>query len=364
MKLRKLAKIIPLCLVASLVACDSKNEIVTKKYNYFEGTEITMSTRDFKKYGKVIDNALKDINLYANQEYLDGVYKSCLSRLVTHVEHNVYYLNLKEHSHLYYMLHAANEAIGVTGWSYSPYLGNYKKVWRSYLDNGEILPYEERPQFEKRRSLFQGQHAMFYEDSFKVKYAEISDFDEMGIDLSDVVESYAFDSLMFSLRYLDIKDYLIRTSEYNMLVGENPATASKDYELSFVGPYGKPLSVKAKNSFVTMANNLGNSTVINGDTYSTKYFSIFNGPLTVNDAVILLADDFEYLNPCVITAAGATSMMFSYGLDEIIDMEQHIHVKAIVFKNGELAYCNEGLEVVYNGVDFGKFGKTNNSSSF
>ena len=211
---------------------------------------------------------------------------------------------------------------------FNPLCGSLAKKWKESLKNQQILA--ENVKNEELLKI-SASSLVFKDDN------EIQRLGEAEIDLGGIAKGYALDQAKKYLVSKGYKNYLIDGGSSSILLGEKN---SKDGLFS-VGI--KDLSnsyLKLKNCFVSSSSISEQGVVIDNVKYSHIVNPLTGSVVNENDAVIVVSDKGYYGD------AMSTSLMMNT-IDEIKTLEAEHNFKAIVIKNNQIAYCNEGLEVFH-----------------
>ena len=211
---------------------------------------------------------------------------------------------------------------------FNPLCGSLAKKWKESLKNRQILA--ENVKNEELLKI-SASSLVFKDDN------EIQRLGEAEIDLGGIAKGYALDQAKNYLVSKGYKNYLIDGGSSSILLGEKN---SKDGLFS-VGI--KDLSnsyLKLKNCFVSSSSISEQGVVIDNVKYSHIVNPLTGSVVNENDAVIVVSDKGYYGD------AMSTSLMMNT-IDEIKTLEAEHNFKAIVIKNNQIAYCNEGLEVFH-----------------
>ena len=211
---------------------------------------------------------------------------------------------------------------------YNPLCGSLAKKWKESLKNQQILA--ENVKNEELLKI--SASSLVFKDDNKIQR-----LGEAEIDLGGIAKGYALDKAKDYLDNKGLKSYLIDGGSSSILLGEKQ---SKDGLFS-VGL--KDLSnsyLKLKNCFVSSSSISEQGVVIDNVTYSHIINPVTGSAINENDAVIVVSDKGYYGD------AMSTSLMMNT-IDEIKTLEAEHNFKAIVIKNNQIAYCNEGLEVFH-----------------
>ena len=212
--------------------------------------------------------------------------------------------------------------------NYNPLCGSLSNKWKESLKNQQILA--ENVKNEELLKISSSSVVLGNDN-------KIQRLGEAEIDLGGIAKGYALDQAKNYLVSKGYKNYLIDGGSSSILLGEKN---SKDGLFS-VGI--KDLSnsyLKLKNCFVSSSSISEQDVVIDNVKYSHIVNPITGSVVNENDAVIVVSDKGYYGD------AMSTSLMMNT-IDEIKTLEAEHDFKAIVIKNNQIAYCNEGLEVFH-----------------
>ena len=274
-----------------------------------EQNDLTELTNLFSKYGKLSDN-------YQSVDFT-----------------NVYTLNhtneeITIDKELYDLLKCSIDVQNEGANYFNPLCGSLAKKWKESLKSQQILA--ENIKNEELLKISSSSVVLGNDN-------KIQRLGEAEIDLGGIAKGYALDQAKNYLDSKGYKNYLIDGGSSSILLGEKN---SKDGLFS-VGI--KDLSnsyLKLKNCFVSSSSISEQGVVINNVKYSHIVNPITGSVVNENDAVIVVSDKGYYGD------AMSTSLMMNT-IDEIKTLEAEHNFKAIVIKNNQIAYCNEGLEVFH-----------------
>ena len=329
--MKKIYKILPLLLVASLTACDNLNKIEGVGYYFY--TEVS-----FMMYAKN-DSALKEIKKIC--QGIDNYSDPYQRRDMT----NVYDLNqtnekIKISKDLYDLLDAAKQASQYTD-NFNPLIGSLSDKWKESLgkNNPEVLS----------DTIIQEELAKINSSSYTIEKVEneyyAQRFGEATLDLGAIAKGYALDRILEVLSDNGISEYLINCGSSSILLGTNShlrewrKKAESTYTISLRDVPNTYF--KAENCVISSSGNEIQGVKIGDTMYSHIINPLTGSAIMENDAVIVITDTrLGYLGDAL-----STSMMMNT-VEEIKEIEKEFNAKTIVVKNKQVVYSHPDIEFV------------------
>ena len=327
--MKKLYKVLPLLLVASLTAC-AKTEIkpLTKHcYYFYTELDISVYTENEKVIGD-IEKICRTIDAVADATQDRGTI-------------GIYQLNntndkIEIAKDLYDLLDATKKA-QESAPNFNPLVGSLSEKWKIALDKGEVL--SDSVIQEELNKINNSSLNIFKEDSHY--FAQRTG--DAIIDLGAITKGYALDQIYAYLSSKNITDYLINAGSSSILLGKNSNGSIKvtqdDGEV--VGVFTVALrdvpgyTFMANDCVVSSSGNDIQGVKINNVMYSHIINPNTGSAVMENDAVIVETE----LGKGALGDALSTSLMMNT-IDEIEELEEALGFRAIVIKDNQVVYKN------------------------
>lgn len=347
MKYKNISKLLPLCLLFSITACNGLTAIEASFLN--EKVEIVIS-HDKAGLAKTVKRVLKELEPYADPRKVGEIlnkYRNCFDDATRN--EFCFTGDLDLYRMLDILLEDEND------FDYSPHDNGLTSLWREAIFQNTLLDYDVH--YQKSEELLPSSANFVFGGSQKEpRLFYTGDF---TFDLRPVIESYALqkirDYLGTDLWNGRANNYIVKTSPNNMYV----CSENEPRSVSLNGPYGKRVIINGlRDAYVTMVSSMDSQVTIGDTTVSTKYID-YTGPYVENDCVIYVTSKtYHYsMHDAVKSAAKAISVL-KHGCYSFDYEESQYGMYAIIFKDGVISHCSSYLDVQYDGVSFGS-GKMN-----
>ena len=350
--MKKIIKVLPLVLVASLTACE--------KYKYLDN-----DYQPLFAFGTVVSVRMKVLNHFVGSKTYIGIIDTlkAYDRLADPNRErtgevssdyekgpNVYHLNHTEEKteiswEFYFMLERAKELQQSVKY-FNPLIGSLSNKWKESLGLGEeehdpaVLSNDViQEELEKMSSTSLTTEKE--EDAFKHYAQRVG---EGLIDLGAFAKGYALDRCLDYLEYYTgaTEDYLINAGNSSILLGEN---LQRDNKTFVVGVSEKPkIMIEASNSFISTSGTSEQKAVVDGVTYSHIINPEDGSAVSNYDQVTVIAPNV--FGNGALGDALSTSLMMST-LDEIREAETQFGVRVIAIKDGNMVYKSNDI-TLYN----------------
>ena len=209
---------------------------------------------------------------------------------------------------------------------FNPLCGSLSKKWKESLANKLVL---DEGTISSEIAKMNNTHLEFVNESTVKKVGEAE------IDLGAVAKGYALDKAKQYLDSKQYKNYLIDVGSSSILLGEKSGGENFNVKISNLNSS----YINAKNCFVSTSSHSRQKVELEGNIYSHIINPVNGSAINVHDAVIVLSQS-GYLGDILSTD------FVNESLDSIKSLECVFDVKSIVIDNGEIAYKNEGIEVI------------------
>ena len=324
--MKKLIKVLPLVIVASLTAC--AEETLQHDLAYFFDAQFEVSL-----YAKN-DKAIKEIKKICQS--IDSMADSYQKRDTF----NIYDLNQTNEKvevsyEFYHMLECAKLASEKAD-NYNLLIGSLSKKWKEALKNKQVLPDSV---IQEELNNINNSSLVLSENDDKYYVQRLGD---AQIDLGGAAKGYALDKVYEYLQNNNIADYLINAGSSSVLLGENKH--SKSLHGSSENTYVISLRdvpdarIKIADRVVSTSGNDVQGVEINGTTYSHIINPKTGSAITENDAVIVVTSFGEGTLGDILS----TSLMMNT-VDEIKEIEKELGVATIVVKNHQIIHKSESI---------------------
>ena len=314
-------RVLPLFLIVLLTSCSNGAQGVEGKIfcfdtytsiNLFDGKkeDVTAVENILTKYDKLSDNYHpRDIN-------------------------NVYTINstndeVSIDADLYKMLQKAVEVSAEGATNYNPLCGSLAKKWKEALEKKEVLADDI---ITAELAKIQTSNLTFLDNNTVKRSGEAE------IDLGGIAKGYTLDVVKTYLEEKNIKQYLVNGGSSSILLGEKN---TKDGLYNVGLKEIKNAYLKAKNCFVSTSGITEQFIEIDGVKYS-HIINPVNGKANHDKDMVIVISDTGYFGDAL-----STSMMMS-SIEVIKNIETKYGVKAIVIKDKQITYQNDGIEVFYH----------------
>ena len=329
--MRKSLRVLPLFLVASLIACVNGDKKSGAGYYFYTELSYTL----YAKNSKVVQRIKTECQAIDN--YSDPYQKRS--------EINVFDLNqtneeIQISREFYNLLKFAKDA-KETATNFNPLIGSLSDKWKESLgkDNPEPLSNEVITQeLNKINS-----------SSFNIRkdgnvcYAQRSG--EATLDLGAIAKGYALDRIYEHLQFYNVTDYIINAGSSSILLGTNGHAqawnGAKETTYTVSLRDVPNTYFKAQNCVISSSGNDIQGVKINGTMYSHIINPNTGSAIMENDAVIVITNSSTgYLGDAL-----STSMMINT-VDEIKTIEKEVGAKTIVVKDNKIIYSHPDIEFV------------------
>ena len=337
--MKKILKILPLVMVASLSACQQYYDDSIFCFD----TVVTIRLKGYQGYSgqKTIGETLKII------KGIDAISDAYKKRDVV----SVYDLNqtnerIEISRDLYDLLYYSKQMNDWVAPYFNPLIGSLSNKWKEALIKGEVLSDEViQEELEKM-------------NSSKIDIEEIDEhyyakrYGDALIDLGGIAKGFALDKCDQYLMYHGDgdDDYIINAGSSSILLGRNYQNkkAKAGYENTYkvkIKDLSKPTYLYLKKCTVSTSG-ISEQGVKIGDTVYSHIINPVTGSAVNNyDAVIVIRDSYGS-NDGYLGDALSTSFMNST-IEEIQEAEMYYNVQTIVIKDDKIVYQNESIELFY-----------------
>ena len=316
--MKKIYKILPLLLVASLTAC---NKTGTGYYFYTEISYTIYTNKnqvedEIKSVYKIID---KISDPYDKRDMV-GVYDLNQTNEEIEISEDLY--NLLETS-----IEASKKAI-----NFNPLVGSLSDKWKESLgkETPEVLS----------NDVIQIELAKINGSSIITKNVDNKYYaqriGEATIDLGAIAKGYALDRIYEVLSKYSVTEYIINCGSSSILLGQKK---KESYTVSLRDvPDAK---FKAKDCVISSSGNDIQGVMIGETMYSHIINPNTGSAIMENDAVIVITDKaLGYLGDAL-----STSMMMNT-VEEIKEIEKEVNAKTIVVKDKKIVYSHPDIELI------------------
>ena len=318
MKKKFLLSLISLILFTS---CGNNNSIIEGKFYYFD-TLVNVKLYEGDSSNKLdIGNILMNYsNISDNYFHIDGY--------INPYDINDSHEDMKISPELYDLISTSFAMQEISNGYFNPLIGSLSKKWKESLKNGQIL--DENIIFEELEKLSSSSITL-KEDNYILRNGEAE------LDLGAITKGYVLDKVKEYLDEKEMKCYLIDAGSSSILLGEKD---SNDGYFN-VSISGRNSYLSLKDCFIASSGTSIQGVVIDGVTYS-HIVNPFTGSVINNyDATYVIG------NSGALCDVLSTSFMMM-DLDMIKELEEEYDVKALIYKNDNIYYINEGIEVKYH----------------
>lgn len=339
--MKKLFKLLPLVVVASLTACEKYEYVGNQHKLLLFNTEVDFVLRLEKGYGggktlSEIINILKKIDELAD---------ATKQREKT----NVWSLNQTNDKKdididLYFLLENANNYKRDLRY-FNPFVGSLSNKWKTSLQLAEDNPQPallSKEEIAQELAKINGTSLNLTDQQEELPYTYSAQREGEGlIDLGAIAKGYALDRC---LNYMKTHtgssdDYLINAGNSSILLGENLRRNNKKFVVG-VSENNPKVSIEVSNSFVSTSGTSKQKVVIDGVTYSHIVNPETGSVVSNYDQVTVVAPNV--IGCGALSDALSTSLMMASD-DEIKAAEAQFGVMVIVIKDGKIFYQSEGL---------------------
>ena len=317
MKFKSLYILLPIL----LTSCSTSPELNDKVFCFDSLTEVKLyegNKDDLSEIKSILNNLDKLTDNYQSRG-INNVYTINQSNDDVEIDPSLYDLLTK----------SFNFNMTVSNY-FNPLCGSLSKKWKESLKIPQILA--ENVKNEELLKI--NESSLLFADGYKVKRVG-----EAEIDLGAVAKGYAMDKVQEYLKSKDYKNYLVNGGTSSVLLGEK-----KTKDGLFTIRINKEIipnsSLKLKNCFVSTSASYSQGVEIDDKTYSHIVNPVDGSAISKHDAVMVISDQ-GYFGDALSTA------MMMCSVDEIKQLETTHNVKAIVFDNKQVTYCNDGVEVYH-----------------
>ena len=322
--MKKIVKLLPLLLVASLTACDS---IYIDTVFCFDTVVNFKFTSSAGYSGNATENQIKKIL----KDY-DALLDSYNKRDVF----NVFDLNqtnekVEISAELYNVLHEAM-TLASNNFYFHPLIGSLSQKWKGALAKNEVLSdtviQEELDKISESR--------LIIEESEDHYYAQ-----RVGsalIDLGAMAKGYALDKIQdYISAFTD--NYLFDAGSSSVLIGQNSSKKDKTYKIK-IKDLSKGNYLYLSDSFISTSGTSEQATVIDGVKYSHIINPYTGSAVPQYDAVIVTSSN-DVGNGALLDAMSTSLMMNT--LEEIAEIDKNQPVNIIVIKDDKVIYKSDDI---------------------
>ena len=333
--MKKLFKILPLLMVASLSACDIAHQYRQDTLFLFD-TVVTVKTTEYHglMYNVVAQEHTCDI-----LKEVDTISDAYKKRDVT----CIYDLNntndkIEINGQLYRLLTLALEIKEDTPY-FNPFIGSLSNEWKESLAKGEQLSdsiiQEELIKMNNTNLLLE-----MTTDGYEHHYYA-QRVGEGLIDVSAIAKGFALDECeTFLHKEAEPEyEYMVDAGSSSILLGRNKG--GTHYKIK-IKDLSKPTYLHLKECFVATSGTSEQGVEIDGTTYSHIISPLTGSAINVYDAVIVISDLKE--NYGLLTDALSTTFMMST-LEEVKDLEEITGVSVILRDDDNIVYSSEALNL-------------------
>ena len=325
--MKRLTKILPLLLVASLNACSQVTYQTDFSFYFDANFEISIYAKGNK--------AVKEIKRIC--QLIDNMADSHQKRDTF----NVYDLNQTnedvEVSYEFYSLLECAQLTSEKTDNFNILIGSLSNKWKEALANKEVL--SDTAIQEELNKINNSSLSLSYRDD--KYYAQR--IGEAEIDLGGVAKGYALDKIYEYLINQNIDRYLINAGSSSVLLGSNYAKTWKGRptDTFVVSLRDVPNTyIKAHHCVLSSSGNDIQGVEIDGVTYSHIVNPLTGKVVMENDAVIVMTPQGEGALGDVLS----TSLMMK-NIDEIKAIEEKDNIRTIVVKDGKIAYSHPSIKM-------------------
>ena len=351
--MKKLLKLLPLVIVASLTACE-KYKIMDNENQplLIFGTVVTVKMKVAKHFvgGQTHTGVLNELKMY---DRLSDPNRERTGEVSSDYEkgNNVYYLNNTEEKtqisrELYLLLKRAKELEESLEY-FNPLVGSLAKKWKDSLgfdESKDVTPavLSDEVIQEELEKIKTSSLNIEYEENKNAFYAQREG--DALIDLGAIAKGFALDRCK---KYLDThsggtEEYLINAGNSSILLGENSQRENGKYIVE-VSKENPNVLIESSNSFISTSGISEQNVTIGGQTYSHIINPLTGSAISNYDQITIIAPS-EVGNGALGDAL-STSLMMS-NEDEIKEAETKFGVSVIAIKDGNIAYKSDNIALL------------------
>lgn len=347
--MKKLVKLLPLVVVASLTACE--------KYHYVENAQPLWLFNTFVSFRMKLQTAFAGGKTYSEiintlQEYdrLADPNRERRGEVTSDYEQgpNVYTLNhtnerTKISQDFYFFLKRVDELQESVKY-FNPLIGSLSNKWKASLNlNGESdrTPAQlSSSEIEEELAKMQNTSLTIEKEQDQFVYYAQRKGDGL-IDLGAVAKGYALDECLEYMSYYtgSTEDYLINAGRSSILVGENLQRSSKAFVIE-VSEKNPRVVIEVSNAFISTSGVSEQKVEIDGTTYSHIISPETGSAISNYDQVTVIAPNV--IGNGALGDVLSTSLMMSTKA-EIEEAETKFGVKIIAIKDGKIEYKSKDI---------------------
>ena len=328
--MKKIFRILPLLLVASLTACNNLIEKTGTGYYFYTEVSYTFYSKSNKtKAEDEIKKICQEIDNYSDsyqKRTMTNVYDLNQTNVITQIDKG-----------LYELLDVAKNSC-LLAKNFNPLIGSLSDKWKEALgkENPEVLS-----DAVIQDELAKIKNSSINLDRVKVGYDKYEYYaertGEAQIDVGGIAKGFALDRIFETLLKYEVTDYLINCGSSSILLGKKNQSESYTVSLRDV-PSAK---FKAHDCVISSSGNDIQGVRIGDTMYSHIINPNTGSAIMENDAVIVITDNtLGYLGDAL-----STSMMMNT-VEEIKEIEEDLGVKTIVVKDKKIVYNHPDIELI------------------
>ena len=330
--MKKIARFLPLFLVASLSACDIAHKYPIDTIFCFD-TVITVKTTEYNglMYSVHVQeatcNILKEIDAIADAYKKRDV--TCIYDLNSTNE------KIEINNQLYRLLNLALQVKQETPY-FNPFIGSLSNKWKESLAKKEQLD----DSIIQEELLKMNNTSLHLEKTDDNRYYAQRVGDGL-IDVGAIAKGFALDECE---KYLHDKaepdyEYMIDAGNSSILLGRNKGGTNFNVKIKDLST---PTYLYLKECFIATSGTSEQGVEIDGTTYSHIISPLTGSAINNYDAVIVISDLKE--NYGFVTDALSTVFMMST-LEEVKELEKSAGVSVILIKDDNIVYSSESLKL-------------------
>ena len=331
--MKKLYKVLPLIVVASLSACDIAHQYPVDTLFCFD-TVVTVKTTEYSGLMYSVHVQERTCNIIKEIDAIADAYKSRDATCIYDLNNTNEKIEINEQ--LYRLLSSAFEAKEKLPY-FNPFIGSLSNKWKESLSKKEQLS----------DSIIREELLKMNNTSLNLEKTDDGHYyaQRIGnglIDVGAIAKGFALDECEAYL-YRNAEpdyEYMVDAGSSSILLGRNRGDST--YFKVKIKDLSTPTYLHLKECFIATSGTSEQGVTIDGTTYSHIISPLTGSAINTFDSVIVISELKEGYG--LFTDALSTSFMMNT-LEEVKELEKSTGVNVILIKDDNIVYKSESLEL-------------------